>query len=74
MTRDEANEYVLEILSQYENSHKAPPEGKSFAQIYNTDSIEPTEEWLALYHTVSDKLGKMGLDIQHAWKKKLQDQ
>jgi len=69
MTREEANGYVLEFFSKYEESHMNPPEGKPFSEIYNIDTLEPTEEWLEKYHTVSDAIVKTGLDVNNLWKK-----
>jgi methylamine--corrinoid protein Co-methyltransferase len=69
MSRDEANGYVLEFLRHYEESHKDPPPGKSFSQIYKLDPLEPTEEWLNLYNKVSDEIVDIGLDIRNGWKK-----
>ncbi|MBK5107875.1 MAG: monomethylamine:corrinoid methyltransferase, partial [Anaerolineales bacterium] len=69
MTRDEANGYVLEFLRHYEETHKDPPPGKPFSQIYKLDPLEPTEEWLDLYNKVSDGIVELGLDIRNGWKK-----
>lgn len=68
MTREEANGYVLEFFSKYEETHMNPPEGKPFSEIYNIDTLEPTEEWLEKYHTVSEAIVKTGLDINNRWK------
>ncbi len=69
LSREDANELILEILSNYEQSHENPPPGKPFPEIYHVDTLEPKEDWLALYHQVSDGLKKIGLDIQGQWKK-----
>jgi hypothetical protein len=68
MTRQEANGYVLEFLQHYEQSHKNPPAGKSFSQIYKLDPLEPTEEWLDIYNKVNDAIVGIGLDIRNKWK------
>lgn len=69
MSREEANGYVLEFLSHYEATRKNPPTGKPFAQLYNLDTLEPTEEWLELYNRVCDQIVAIGLDIRNKWKK-----
>jgi methylamine--corrinoid protein Co-methyltransferase len=69
MSRQDANGYVLEFLRHYEQSHKNPPAGKPFSQIYKLDPLEPTEEWLDLYNKVSDAIVEIGLDIRNGWKK-----
>ena len=69
LTREEANGFVLEFLSHYEDTHRTnAPEGKPFREIYNTDTLEPTDEWLENYNTVSEAIGKTGLDINNRWK------
>jgi methylamine--corrinoid protein Co-methyltransferase len=68
MSREEANGYVLEFLSHYEESHKNPPAGKSFSNLYKLDPLEPTEEWLDIYNKVSEAIMKTGLDIRNRWK------
>lgn len=67
MSREDANGYVLEFLNHYEESHKNPPAGKSFSEIYNVDTLEPNEEWLDKYHQVSEAIVKIGLDINKGW-------
>ena len=69
MSRDEANSFVLECLGHYEASHSDPPDGKPFPELYNLDTLEPTEEWLELYHQVRDAIGATGLDVHNGWKR-----
>jgi len=69
MSREDANGYVLEFLSYYEESHKNPPPGKPFSNLYKLNPLEPTEEWLDLYNKVSDAIVATGLDIRNGWKK-----
>jgi hypothetical protein len=69
MSREEANGFVLEFLSHYEESHKDPPPGKPFSEIYKLNPLEPTEEWLDIYHKVSDTIVDTGMDIRNDWKK-----
>lgn len=70
LSRQDANGLVLECLSRYEENHmKNPPQGRPFAQLYNTDTLEPGEEWLGLYHRVRDGLISMGLDLDGGWKR-----
>ena len=69
LTREEANDLVLELLSHYEASHMNPPPGKPFAELYDTDTVEPNEEWLDLYQKVREAIKEMGLDLDNGWKK-----
>lgn len=68
MSREEANGFVLEFLSHYEEAHKDPPAGKPFPEIYDMETLEPRDEWLDIYHRVSEEIVKSGLDIQNGWK------
>jgi methylamine--corrinoid protein Co-methyltransferase len=72
MSREEANHYVLACLEHYEESHKDPPPGKPFSEIYNLDPLEPTEEWLEIYNRVLDAIGTLGLDVRNGWQKAYQ--
>jgi methylamine--corrinoid protein Co-methyltransferase len=69
MSRSQVNECALECLSHYEHCLGKPNLGKPFAQLYNTDTLEPGEEWLGVYYHVRDELKKMGLDLDSGWRK-----
>ena len=49
------------------------PAGKPFAELYNTDTVEPGEEWLGLYNRVREAIMEMGLDLDGGWKKARRD-
>jgi methylamine--corrinoid protein Co-methyltransferase len=68
LKRAEANEIVLECLSHYEGSLGKPNLGKPFPELYNTDTLEPGEEWLGVYHQVRDQLIGLGLDLDYGWR------
>ena len=64
----DANELALRLLEHYEATHmQGYPTGKPFAEIYNTDTLEPGEEWSAHYHTVCRELQAMGLNVENGW-------
>ncbi len=69
LSRQEANECVLEMLSHYEETHMSPPEGRPFAELYDVDTLEPTSEWADIYGQVSAALAQMGLDMDGGWRK-----
>jgi methylamine---corrinoid protein Co-methyltransferase len=69
MKRQEANSYVLKCLEHFEHSLDHPVPGKPFPDLYNTDTIEPGQEWLEVYHQVRQKLIDLGLDMDGGWKK-----
>ncbi len=74
LTRQQANGYVLECLTHYEHSLVKPNPGKSFPELYNTDTLEPGQEWLDIYYKVCQELTQMGLNIDGGWKKVRHDE
>ena len=62
MTREQANEIVKQILPQYEDQLAEAPIGKRLDECYNLETVEPTQEYVALYEGVKEKLSKFGLD------------
>ncbi len=69
LRRADSNNYVLQCLEFYEKIMDHPKPGKPFPELYNTDTVEPGEEWLDVYHQVRQKLIELGLDMDGAWKK-----
>jgi len=69
ISRQTANGLVLEILRHYEGSHKDPPPGVPFPQLYEIETLEPLGPWLDLHQRVLDELAAMGLDVHGAWRK-----
>jgi len=61
LTRSQANEFVRECLSHYEHTLANPNPGKAFPELYNTDTLEPGQEWLDIYNEVCHALSQMGL-------------
>ncbi len=64
LSRQEANELVLECLSHYEQRLADPPSGKPFPALYDTDALEPKAEWLEVYQRVREALQGMGLNME----------
>ena len=69
LDRQQANDIVLLCLEFYESSQDHPKPGKPFPDLYNTDTIEPDQEWLEVYYQVRRKLIDIGLDMDGGWKK-----
>ena len=70
-TRQEVNELVLQCLGKYKDKLAQPNLGKPFPELYNLNTLEPTQEWLDFYNKVKDGLSAMGLDMENGWKKAL---
>ena len=69
MTRQQANELVLELLSHYENTFNEPNRGMPFPEVYDENTVEPKEIWLEKYYKVREAVIKMGLDLNGGWRK-----
>ena len=63
MSREEANEFVKQIVPLYNNDLDKRPIGKPFEEVYNMETIEPTPEWQGIYDEVREELIKMGLPL-----------
>lgn len=63
LTREQANELVLACVGQYENTHNDPAPGKPFAELYNLDTMQPTDEWEGCYERVCRGLAGLGLPL-----------
>lgn len=71
LSRADANGFVLEFLNRYEHMLADPDRGRPFPELYDVDQLEPTEEWLGMYRTVSDEIGALGLDMDQGWRSAL---
>jgi methylamine--corrinoid protein Co-methyltransferase len=69
LTRQNANELVLELLTHYEKTFNDPNRGQPFPEVYDENTVEPKEHWLEKYHRVRESVIKMGLDLDGGWKK-----
>lgn len=70
LSLQDANELALRLLERYEATHmQGAPDGKPFSEIYDTESLEPSDEWLGHYSNVCQELQAMGLDMENGWKK-----
>ena len=63
ITRKEASGIVNTILEKYEKSISNAPIGKSFKECYDTETIQPKDEYLKLWEGVRKKLKNLGLDF-----------
>jgi methylamine--corrinoid protein Co-methyltransferase len=69
MTRQQANDLVLELLPHYEKTFNEPNRGQPFPEVYDENTVEPKEHWLEKYHHVREAIIKIGLDLDGGWKK-----
>jgi methylamine--corrinoid protein Co-methyltransferase len=69
LTRQNANELALELLTHYEKTFNEPNRGQPFPEVYDENTVEPKEQWLEKYYRVREAVIKMGLDLDGGWKK-----
>ncbi|MFZ5821938.1 MAG: monomethylamine:corrinoid methyltransferase, partial [Chloroflexota bacterium] len=64
MSLKEANDRVLELLPRYEHvfTQDGNP-GLPFDQVYDLQTIQPKDFWLAMYEEVKTELKDMGLKV-----------
>lgn len=67
-SREEINRLVLQCLEHYQDRLQAPPEGKTFNELVDLDTLKPTPEWQDIYEQVKEELIEMGLDMEGGWK------
>ena len=65
-TRSKANDMVNAVLAKYEQNiiDKNPPIGKRFQECNDLTTLQPTQEYLDLYHKVKDDLARIGFEFK----------
>ena len=60
-----ANEWVLQLLPLYEHVFEQPNghPGLPFDQVYDLTTVQPTSEWMDMYHQTKAALHEMGLKL-----------
>ncbi len=61
MTRKTANELIKNFQKEYVPFLGTNPIGKPFTEVYNLDTLKPTEEWKGMYDKVKSNLTSMGM-------------
>ena len=64
MGRDQANDIANKLLPRYESQLGQPPMGKSFAECYDVQNLEPSHEWQTIYDKVKDEVIRAGMPLQ----------
>ncbi|ATW24863.1 monomethylamine:corrinoid methyltransferase [Candidatus Formimonas warabiya] len=63
MDLPQANEIVLALVKQYDYTFSNPLLGVPYHEVYDTQRIQPKDDWLRLYHEVKEEASKLGLDF-----------
>jgi methylamine---corrinoid protein Co-methyltransferase len=56
LTRLEADEIVIDLVSKYAHRQNEKPIGKPFNEVYDLATIQPTDEWREIYEAVCEEL------------------
>lgn len=63
MTRTEGNTLVSKLVPRYREAIASADIGRHFKEVYNLDTLEPTQEWLRVYEQVVIELKTLGLKL-----------
>ena len=65
LKRQEVSQLVSAILPAYEATFKQPNRGRSFPEVYDVETVRPTDEWLSIYSEVKADLGsRLGIQFK----------
>jgi methylamine---corrinoid protein Co-methyltransferase len=63
VSRNQANEWVRQLVPLYENEFGSKPVGKPFEEVYDLETVEPTDEWQGMYDEVREELIRIGVPL-----------
>jgi len=63
MSRNDANEFVRELLVKYEDKIEKPPLGRTFQECYDLKTVKPTAGHLEIYDRTRRQLEDLGLNF-----------
>jgi hypothetical protein len=61
LTRADAAAWAQTLLPRYQETLTNPNRGKPFPEVYDVETVQPKEEWLAMYYAVKEDLVGLGL-------------
>lgn len=64
---EQINELLNKLIGMYEKNYKTAPKGKPYQECYDTIKLEPTQEYIDVYHEAVKIMTDLGLDY---WTKK----
>jgi methylamine--corrinoid protein Co-methyltransferase len=65
MSRSQADDIVRLAVSTYQPKLQAKPIGLPFNQVYNLDTLQPTQAWMDTYRRVKQQVSDWGLPLIH---------
>jgi len=61
--RKEALEIAQRVIAKFKDMIESPPEGKSFLEAYDFETLKPKEETLEVYERAKEELREIGLKV-----------
>jgi methylamine--corrinoid protein Co-methyltransferase len=66
LTRQEAAALIPKLMTGYIDTLAEPNRGRPFWEVYDVETVQPTEEWLDIYYTVKEEISQLGLSFDYA--------
>ena len=67
MSTDAVNVLLDKLIAMYEKNYKTAPKGKPYQECYDTNTLQPTPEYIGVYNEAVQIMTDLGLDY---WTKK----
>lgn len=61
LTRERANELVIQLIRKYESDIPNPPEGDCYYECFNAETGKPNDDYVKLVNEVKEELTAMGI-------------
>ncbi|MBL7162367.1 MAG: monomethylamine:corrinoid methyltransferase [Anaerolineales bacterium] len=61
LSREQANELVIQLLEKYESQIETAPTGSTYQECYNITTSKPGDDYLRLFNEMKDELADMGV-------------
>jgi methylamine--corrinoid protein Co-methyltransferase len=65
MSRAQADDIVKLAIEKYQPQLESKPIGLPFNQVYNLETIQPTQAWVDIYSRVKEQVSGWGLQLTH---------
>jgi len=63
LSRKEADRLVKKLIKKYKDGQQDMKFGKRFDEVYDLETLEPTQDWQDVYDSVSEELSDLGLPL-----------
>jgi len=63
LSREEAHPLVKKLIALFKDGQQEMKIGKRFDEVYDVETLEPTQDWQDVYESVSEELSDLGLQL-----------